>query len=316
MKLIHRLHDLEEACKGGSCLCVGVFDGVHRGHQMLLEKIRKDANETGLPTLVITFLQHPLSLLAPPYTPQLLTTADEKNRLFEKYGIDICCMLDFNTIFSETTAESFIHGILLKICRIQSISCGIDFRFGRQGLGDLDFLRKHASDQGFRILECDTLMESGIPVRSTRIRKTIMEGDLDSARLMLGHAYHFQGRIIEGKRRGQAIGYPTANLAVHPRKLLPREGVYAVDAELLPNNKKHNGLTKLIGMLNIGDRPTFDESGHAVEVHLFDFNGNIYGRDIMVTPISRIRDEKKFPGLEALIDQLKHDEQLCRGILT
>ena len=286
MKLIHQLHDLEELCREGACLCVGVFDGVHRGHQILLGNIREDAVKTGLPATVITFLQHPLTVLAPPYTPQLLTTADEKIRLFEKYGVDICCMLDFDTVFSETTAESFINGILLKICRIQSISCGIDFRFGSQGLGNLELLRKHSSEQGFRILECETLMENGIPVRSTRIRKDIMEGDFDSARLMLGHAYSFQGRIIEGNGRGQAIGYPTVNLAVHPEKLIPREGVYAVESEILAGNTRHNGRTKLSGMMNIGNRPTFDESGHTVEAHLFDFDG------------------------------LKHDEQLCRGILT
>jgi riboflavin kinase/FMN adenylyltransferase len=316
MKLFHQLQDLEKACLGGSSVCVGVFDGVHRGHQMLLEKIRADAAETGCKSLVITFRQHPLTLLTPPYAPQMLSTSGEKIRLLEKYGVDLCCMIDFDKAFSETTAESFIEEILIRTCRIRSISCGIDFRFGRQGQGDLELLGTYASREGLSILKCDALAESGLPIRSTRIRKTIMEGDLDNARLLLGHAYHFQGKIIGGDRRGQTIGYPTANLDIHPCKLVPREGVYAVHAELLPDALKVGGITDLRGMLNIGTRPTFKNSGPAVEVHLFDFNEQLYGREILVTPVSRIRDEMMFLGLEALIDQLKHDEHLCRDILN
>ena len=310
MQLFDDLESLRGACEGGTCLSIGVFDGVHRGHQLLIGKAVAGARERGVRSLVITFANHPLSLLAPPYAPPTLTGPVEKADAIAGCGVDLCAMIPFTREFAEIPAERFVRDVLGGLCRTRYLACGHDFHFGAAGAGDTTLLRRLGEELGFEVEVCPDLTEEGAPVKSMRLRGSLLAGELDEAERMMGRPYAVRGVVIAGDGRGRTIGYPTANLEIPADRLIPSNGVYAVrvDAEGQPTRG---------GMMNIGHRPTFkaETDARSIEVHVFDFDGELYDRPLKVTFLHKIRDEKKFESVEELVAQLGRDEKRCRRIL-
>lgn len=307
MKLLSDLSQLTEACQGGTCMCIGMFDGVHRGHQMLLTKARARARQLGLKPLVFTFAEHPLGLLAPPYAPLLLSSPEEKARLVETYGAELCAMIDFTPEFAAIQAAAFLSEIVAEACQARYIACGQDFRFGARGMGDVLMLEEQGRELGFEVEICESLYDGDNPIRSTRIRQCLLEGRVEEAERLLGHPYMLTGLIVGGDRRGRQIGFPTANLEPPTRRLVPHNGVYAVRATV-------EGRT-WDAMMNIGLRPTFSGHHRTIEIHLFDFTGDLYGKEMEVDLVARIREERRFSSVEALLEQLRKDEAASRAIL-
>ncbi len=295
-------------------MCIGMFDGVHRGHRMLINRTRERACQLGLRSLVFTFAAHPLSLLAPPYVPLLLSSPEERRRLIDSFGIGLCAMIDFSPDFAAISAQDFLKDIVAGICQARALVCGPDFRFGSRGMGDIDLLVQQSKELGIEVEVCEPLIEGNCPVKSTRIRQCLLEGRVEEANGLLGHPYTLTGLVVEGDRRGRTIGYPTANLKPPERRLVPHDGIYAVRATL-PESGLESG-REFNAMLYIGLRPTFDKEERSIEVYLFDFSGDLYGRELRVTFAARIRGERKFESVPALIEQLHADEAACRQLLA
>lgn len=308
MKLLRSIQELPSTPGAGSALCIGVFDGVHRGHQMLLAATVEHARRLNLPALVLTFDSHPLNLLAPPYAPPLLNTPEEKADLLRHHGVDLCLMLPFDAAFAAVEPGDFLREIVAGVCRARQLVCGRDFRFGRGGAGDVTLMTELGPELDLRIDVRDDLFVDNLPVRSSRIRSRLLDGDVEAAARLLGRHYTLSGRVVKGARRGRSIGFPTANIEPPPGRLVPRNGVYAVEVDL-PEGARAGG------MLNIGVRPTFGADARAVEVHIFDFDGDLYDRDLSVGFVNKIRDEQRFGSVEALIAQLRSDQDVCRALL-
>lgn len=307
MQLITDLSQLPEACRGGVAMCIGVFDGVHRGHRMLIDRAAAEAHARGLKSLVFTFRDHPLSLLAPPYAPLLLSSPEEKAELIADCGADLCAMIDFTAEFASTPADAFLREIVAGACQARAIICGEDFRFGARGQGDIAMLRAQAAELGYAVAVLEALGEGHGAVKSTRIRQCLLEGRLGEATSLLGHPYWLTGPVVHGDHRGRTIGYPTANVAPPARRLVPENGIYAARAQVA--GAVHGA------MMSIGIRPTFSGTHRTIEVNLFDFSGDLYGAELRIIFVKRLRDELKFSSVEALIAAIQKDEVDCREIL-
>lgn len=308
MQLLTDLNQLSEACRGGVAMCIGVFDGVHRGHRVLIDAATREARRLGLKSLVFTFRDHPLSVLAPPYAPKLLSSPEEKAELIAASGVDLCAMIDFTPEFAATPAESFLRDVVGGACQARFIACGEDFRFGSGGSGDTALLRQRGPELGFAVEVVESLIVGHGPVKSTRIRQALLEGRLDEANMLLGHPYKLTGIVVHGDHRGRTIGYPTANVEPPARRLVPENGIYAARAVL-------GGETR-DAMMSIGIRPTFNSPRRTIEVNILDFSGDIYGQELRIIFIARLRDELKFAGVPELIEAIRNDEANCRAILA
>jgi riboflavin kinase / FMN adenylyltransferase len=283
---------------------IGIFDGVHRGHQNLLTRVQELAGLNGSQTLVITFWPHPRMVLGkagPDF--RLLTGLNEKTELLRGFGIDHLLVVPFTPEFAGQPAEQFLDGFLNKYIRPGVIVVGDDLRFGAGGSGNLDLLVSSGKVHGFEVVRLETHTENEERISSTRIRSCLRSGDLEAASQLLGYPYFISGRVVRGNRIGNTIGFPTANLECPDRfKQIPSDGVYAVIAEWQGRSYK--------GMLNIGFRPTVDDSSHrTIEVHLFDLSVDLYDESLKVHFIARLRDEMKFGSLAELTDQLSVDRQ-------
>ncbi len=307
MQLIHAIDQLDEACRPGVSLSIGMFDGVHRGHQMLIGRVLEQAEQLGTRSMTLTFCNHPLSVLAPPFAPSLLSSPEEKSALLAGLGLNLCLLLEFTPEFAAIEAEAFIEEILIRRCRVRFLSCGEDFRFGARGKGDIGMLARYAAREAFALEVHGSLLEDGSPIRSTRIRQFLMDGKLEAANKMLGHPYQLSGVVAQGDRRGRTIGFPTANLVPPGERLVPGDGVYAAHAEI---DDRHYG-----AMVNIGVRPTFAGDRRTIEAHLFDFDGDLYGVQLRLAFVNKVREEQRFDSVEALVKQLRSDEKLCRALL-
>lgn len=307
MELITDLNQLPQACAGGVSMCIGVFDGLHRGHRLLIDEATRQARERGLKSLVFTFPDHPLSLLAPPYAPLLLSSPEEKAELIAACGADLCAMIEFTPEFAATPAAEFLEKIVAGACQARLIACGPDFRFGARGTGDIAMLRARGEELGFEVEVVEALEEGHGAVKSTRIRQCLLEGRLAEANALLGHEYLLTGRVAHGDHRGRTIGYPTANVEPPARRLVPENGIYAVRA--LVAGRLHDA------MMSIGMRPTFAGTHRTIEVNLFDFAVDIYGEELRIIFVSRLRDEQKFNGIEQLVAAIRQDEVAARRIL-
>jgi riboflavin kinase / FMN adenylyltransferase len=283
---------------------IGIFDGVHRGHQNLLTRVQELAGLNGSQTLVITFWPHPRMVLGkagPDF--RLLTGLNEKTELLRGFGIDHLLVVPFTPEFAGQPAEQFLDGFLNKYIRPGVIVVGDDLRFGAGGSGNLDLLVSSGKVHGFEVVRLETHTENEERISSTRIRSCLRSGDLEAASQLLGYPYFISGRVVRGNRIGNTIGFPTANLECPDRfKQIPSDGVYAVIAEWQGRSYK--------GMLNIGFRPTVDDSSHrTIEVHLFDLSVDLYDENLKVHFMARLRDEMKFGSLAELTDQLSVDRQ-------
>ncbi len=312
MKVLRKLDELNDACRGGVAMTIGVFDAVHRGHRALIGRAMEKATEKGVKSLVFTFERHPLATLAPAYCPPTVLQPERKARLIGEIGADLCLILDFTSEFAATTAQQFVRDILIGRCGVKFVCCGANFSFGAGAKGNAAFLTEQGKNLGFEVEVMDWVSEGTSMVSSSRIRQSLLQGHVEEAAAMLTQPYGFSARVVTGDQRGRTIGFPTANLLPLPGQLIPADGVYAARIVLADDPK-----TKSYGaMLNIGVRPTFEGAGRSMEAHLFDFSGDLVGREIEVEFIARIRDERKFGSVAELIEQLKRDEFTGRKILN
>lgn len=280
-----------------SAVTVGVYDGVHLGHQVTLKELREHA--AGRATVVATFDPHPLVVLAPDRRPKLLTTLAQRLRLLERMGIDTVAVLRFDTDMARMSAEAFVEDVLVTTLRAGLVVVGRAFRFGAGRKGDVDHLIGMGSKLGFEVRAVVELAGGTVPLSSTTVRTALAEGLVEEAERILGRPYAIPGRVVSGAGRKAPLGVPTANLQVDPEQFLPERGVYAVWVVL--------GERKLPGVCNIGVRPTFGGSDEMVEVHLLDFDEDIRGCDIEIELIARIRDEVEFESGDALAVQIRRD---------
>lgn len=294
----------------GTVITVGTFDGVHRGHWDVLERLVAKAARESLRSVVVTFTSHPLEVVRPEAAPPLLTVADEKIEVIAESGIDYLALLPFNAALAAYTAEQFVDEILRDRFRMRSLLIGHDHGFGRGRAGDVDVLRSLGGSRGFEVEVVPAVaLGGGSAVSSTAIRQAIGEGDLAAAQDGLGRPYSLSSRVVHGEKRGRLLGYPTVNLTPpSPRKLLPPEGVYAV--------RVATPAGEFGGMMNLGSRPTFDDPTVTLEAHLFDVSGDWYGARVRVDFIARLRGTRKFDGAAALIEQLGRDADDARRALT
>lgn len=299
MKLIHTATELTPSSRK-VCLAIGVFDGVHLGHQQIIRQTIADARQHDGLALVVTFDKHPSSIVAPERVPPLIYSQPQKLRGIESLGADALLEIRFDKTFSEQSGETFIRRLARDLGRLQSICVGAGFVFGHKRSGNVALLKKLGAELNFTVHGMAEISLDGQVVSSTRIRETVRAGNFDTASQMLGRAYSIAGKVVHGDQLGHKLGFPTANLAT-PSLLLPPNGVYAAHATVL--GQIHQAV------LNIGHRPTIQNPTPEtrVEVHLLDFTGDIYAAEMEVTFAAKLRDEQKFPSVEALREQIIRD---------
>ena len=286
---------------------IGMFDGVHKGHMEIIKTLKKTAREIGGESVVITFWPHPRMIFEGNNSVRLLTTMDEKASLMEKSDIDHLVIIPFNREFANLSYKKFVKNILVDKIKIKTIIVGYDHQFGKNREGNFEKLLELAKQYTFHVNKLDAQIVENEKVSSSLIREALQQGNIENANGFLGYAYHFTGYVVEGKKKGRSIGYPTANLILHEAyKLIPGKGVYAVKVK--SGNNNYNG------MMNIGYRPTIveDNKQKTIEVHIFDYNKDLYGKELTVILDKKIRDEKKFDSIDELIQQLKKDEAEVR----
>lgn len=289
-------------------VAIGNFDGVHLGHQRVIENTCYCASEMKACSLVLTFLYHPEKMLEPGKAPPLIVSPEHKLKLIENLGVDFCIIPDFETELADLSPQEFVKNILLNILKARAICVGYDFVFGKNRAGDIELLKKFGQDFGIKILVIQPVKVKNKIVSSSIIRQMIIYGDLEEASLFLGRPVSILGTVIKGQSRGRILNYPTANIDPHHEAIPPR-GVYCVRVKY--RNKIYNGI------LNIGVCPTFkvNENKNRVEVHLFDFDQDIYGENLEIIFVKKIRAEKKFRSANELARQLQVDEDTARKIL-
>ncbi|HEY8174861.1 MAG TPA: bifunctional riboflavin kinase/FAD synthetase [Gemmatimonadaceae bacterium] len=304
-----RLAALLRGAKGTVLTC-GTFDGVHRGHVLVLERTAARARQLGLPSVALTFDPHPLDVVNPSAAPPLLTLWEEKLEVLAQTAIDYVVVVPFTTELSSYSAEEFVERVLIDEYGMRELFIGHDHGFGRGRAGDVESLRMIGRRRGFPVDVVPAVLGSdGAPISSTAIRRALAHGDLPRASEGLGRRYSFSGRVVSGEGRGRLLGFPTLNLELASRrKLLPPHGVYAVRTE--------GRDASFGGMMNLGPRPTFGDESVRLEVHLFDATGDWYGKSVRVEFVSRLRDTMKFSGPSELVDQLERDAEHARAALT
>jgi riboflavin kinase/FMN adenylyltransferase len=287
----------------------GTFDGVHLGHQKILTRIREIARSNQGETVLITFWPHPRLVLYPnEHKLRLLSTFEEKAKLLRKFGIDHLITIPFTQEFSQMTSQEFIQKVLIDAIQTKKLVIGYDHRFGKNREGSFEYLKANSSVFGFELEEISRQDVEEIAVSSTKIRTALESGDVKVAESCLGRPYELNGLVIKGQQIGRSIGFPTANIHIpNDYKLIPRDGVYAVEVAVDGNLYK--------AMLNIGNRPTVDGSKKTVEANLFDFQGDLYDKQITVYFHNFLREERKFESLEALKSQLVQDQKSAKSLL-
>jgi riboflavin kinase / FMN adenylyltransferase len=293
----------------GTVCTVGTFDGVHRGHRLVLERLAERAKSRGLPAVLVTFEPHPLEVVNPAAAPALLTLGDEKSEILAESPLDYVVVLPFTKALARLEAAEFVDVVLRERLGVRELLIGHDHGFGRARSGDADVLRTLGDARGFAVGMVEAVEGSdGRPISSTTIRRAIAGGDLERAADGLGRPYSLSGVVQMGDRRGRTLGFPTLNLGAAPaRKLLPPEGVYAVRVQT-PRGPYG-------GMMNLGPRPTFGDAVSALEVHAFEFTGELYGARVRVDLLARLRETRRFDGPDALKAQLAVDASAARAVL-
>ncbi len=287
----------------------GTFDGVHLGHQKILRRVKEMARSKGGETVIITFWPHPKYVLNPGNPMKLLSTFQEKAAHLKTLGIDHLIRISFTQGFSKMTSKEFVKTILIEKIGTRQLVIGYDHRFGKNREGSFKYLQENASEYGFDVVEISRKDVDHIAVSSTKIREHILNDQIHLANKLLGRPYELSGEVVGGQQLGRKIGFPTANLEIVEKyKLVPSNGVYAVQAYIRG--------TKLAGIMNIGVKPTLGEQPRSIEVHIFNFDQEIYGEKLKVEVIKQIRPEMKFKDLKELTNQLVLDSQEARTILT
>ena len=293
-----------------SVVTIGTFDGVHLGHQKLIERIKLLSEKISGESILVTFHPHPRIVINPEEKSlRLLNTTDEKVALLERFGVDNVVIVPFSRAFSEQSAEEYISSFLVKDFNPKYIVIGYDHKFGKNRSGDFKLLEKMKEQFGYEMLEISKETLDDIEISSTKIRAALSQGDIRLANELLGHHYSLSGTVVRGFQNGRKLGFPTANIQVSDEyKLIPKTGIYAV--YVLYGGKRYNG------MLSIGFNPTFEGKEQTIEVNILDFDKDIYGESLTLEFVDFIRSEKKFDSLEALVNEIKNDERITRKLLS
>lgn len=287
--------------KTTSIITIGTFDGVHVGHQKIIEQLVKIAHQEHLQSCVLTFFPHPRMVLQKDANIKLINTIEERSQLIEKSGVDLLFIKTFDKEFSRMSAEDFVKTILVDTLHAKRVIIGYDHRFGRNRSADINDLRKYGEVYGFAVDEIPMQDVEDIAVSSTKIRKALLDGDLETANSFLGQPFMLTGMVVKGKQLGQTIGFPTANLALEESyKLIPKHGAYVVKSVI-------DGKT-VFGMMNIGFNPTVNGKKESIEIHFFQLNKNLYNQKIQADILFRLRDEQQFDSVEDLKQQLERDK--------
>lgn len=306
MKIITHWKQTDPACRGSSA-AMGNFDGVHRGHQAVIDRARR----TDAPLGVITFEPHPREYFAPDAPPFRLMNAESRRNRLERLGVDCLFQLPFNAELAGLTPEAFARDVLAEGLGLSHVVVGEDFCFGKRRAGTAEMLRDLGARFGFEVTVLPLIGSEAGVFSSTAIRQALSDGRPDEAARMLGHRHRIDGEVQHGEKRGRLLGYPTANMSMAGLHL-PRFGVYAVKVQVMsgPHKGEHDGVASL------GVRPMFGENAPNLETHLFDFQGDLYGTHLSVALVSYLRDEENFATLEALIAQMDADSARARAILA
>jgi riboflavin kinase/FMN adenylyltransferase len=287
---------------------IGTFDGVHFGHQKIIEKLVSEAKKAGKKSVLLTFFPHPRMVLQKDATIELINTIEERSKLLEKTGLDYLIIHPFSKDFSKTTALEFVKDILISTFNISKLIIGYDHHFGKNREGNIEQLTEYSHLYGFTVEEIPAQDVNEVSVSSTKIRSALAAGNLKKANNYLGYNFMLGGTVINGKQLGGQIGYPTANIDIkEDYKLIPKTGVYVVQSSI--ENKT------VFGMMNIGNRPTINGKHQTIEVHFFDFNQDVYGKNLTVELLYFLREEHKFDSVDSLVLQLKEDENTARKYL-
>jgi riboflavin kinase/FMN adenylyltransferase len=289
-------------------LTVGTFDGVHQAHRAILKEVVQRARKLGGTSLVVTFEPHPQLILDPQTAPPLLTTQEEKLEILSHLGLEVAILVPFTVELAQMEATEFVKRVLHQNLGVWEMVIGHDHAFGHGRRGRLKMLRELGFHLGFKVDALEPILHRGAPISSTRIRRELLAGQVKEAAEMLGRPYNLAGQIISGEGRGKILNYPTANMEVQPRKLIPADGVYAVASTFDD--------LRLRGLLNVGLRPTFGGGARTVEIHFFDFQQSLYGEEINVQLIEKIRDEERFEDSAQLSEQIRKDEEAARRLLA
>jgi riboflavin kinase/FMN adenylyltransferase len=307
MKIYHQLADFHPPRY--SVVTSGTFDGVHLGHQKILGRLKELAERKQGETVLLTYWPHPRLILQPEDNNlRLLTTLTEKVKLLEELGVDHLIILPFTKELSQMSSEEFIREILVEKIQTKTLVIGYDHKFGKNREGSFEYLKSHSHLFGFDMEEISRQDVDDLAVSSTKIRTALAQGDISTASKYLGRPYFLSGQVVKGQQIGRSIGFPTANIHVEDNyKLLPRDGAYAVYAEVGANRCK--------AILNIGDRPTVDGKKKTIEAHLIDFDGDVYGQELSIHFQEFLREEERFENLDALKNQLVIDRERAIFIL-
>jgi riboflavin kinase/FMN adenylyltransferase len=308
MKLFEGLETLTEPFSS-STVAIGTFDGIHVGHQAIINAAVREGAENGRTSLVFTFDRHPADLLAPGRAPDYLTTPQQRNQYVAELGVDGLVVAAFDRTLAELAPDAFVEQILISQLAAKEIVVGENFAFGKNRSGDVAYLTDAQARFGFKLFVHDPVVVAGLPASSTRVRELLRDGSIQEAELVLGHAYWLAGMVVQGQKLGRQLGYPTANLALSYRQVVPRDGIYAVRVRLDDGRQ-------VDGACSIGDRPTIAAAGHSIETYLLDFNDDLYGRSMEIRCIRRLRNEVKFDSLDALKAQMARDVKQAKRILA
>jgi len=307
MKLIRGLYNLTRPLRA-SAVTIGNFDGVHRGHQLVIEQLQRVARATGLPTVVIIFEPQPIEFFAPARAPKRLARFREKIAYLKAQQIDYLLCLHFDEALAELSAEDFVQRILVENLNTGHLVIGDDFHFGKNRVGNFDFLRQNCERFGFSVDETETLMHGGSRVSSTRVRECIRNDDFSGAAELLGRPYSLSGRIAHGKKLGRELGYPTINIKMGDKTLIVK-GIFAVQVKGIDNRP-------LQGVASIGTRPTINGVDTILEVYILDFNRDVYGYRVVVEFLHKIRNEEKFDSLEELSAHIAQDTEKAKAFFN
>ena len=307
MKIFNSIHDFKSTKK--TILTLGTFDGVHVGHQKIIQKLIQNASDYNCESLILTFFPHPRMVLQEGSDIKLLNTIDEKTVLLKKMGLDNLIIHPFDKEFSRLTAEEFVKTILVDALHIQKIIIGYDHRFGRNRLANIDDLILYGKQYNFEVEQISAQEIDSVSISSTKIRNAILDGNIALANEYLGYKYVINGMVINGNQLGRTIGFPTANLKIEENyKLIPKNGVYIVKSTI---NQK-----TVFGVMNIGTNPTVNGEELSIEVHFIDFDADLYNSKIEISVLERIRDEQKFDSIELLKNQIQEDKETAISFIA
>ena len=292
-----------------SILTIGTFDGVHIGHNKILKRLIQDSKKNNLSSLVMTFFPQPRMILNKSHEIKMIDTIDEKINLLEKTGLDNLIIHPFDNNFSKIRAKEFVEEILVKKLKIKEIIIGYDHKFGKDREASVEDLKKFGKDYMFTVKEIPAQEIDSIAISSTKIRNAILNGEIEKCNKFLGRNFILTGKVVYGDGLGKKIDFPTANIEIKETyKIIPKNGVYLVKTKINSNT--------YFGMMNIGVRPTVGGTNKSLEIHFFNFKDNIYGKNVSIEIIKKIRDEEKFSSIDQLKIQLKKDEQFCLKLIN